>query len=646
MQHKELRLVWLRADPTQTPPPIFSSLGNKLGWPLRLIDSWEEVTDSSQDPSSVLLTTDQCLTGHSLKKIRSSPVLVLYKNSEGVPSKTGLKIHGVITPNDGLKKIQQIISEAIESKRHEARLIALREHHRIARSFDGSPALSLIIDIVKSCTASETYDDILMASRSMLPILNFSDASLIVSGPELEHSLSLNLTLDKKNTRVASSRINFPDDLPEISFDQPRAVFVRPDSKFGQKINGLRKQPWGSAIAMGFRTQSKTEQKALIILFRKDLFPFTEKDAWILELSYYPFSLALEKTSTLERLHHASAEWRSTFDGISEAVTVINGKFEIVKANRAFATLVDQDIKTLKGRRCYVLLAGRKSPCKNCPVLELNQNSTGKPITGKRESVLAWSYGLNLGLDEYRFQFYRNTSTEVMLASRLIQAEKLAALGKIFSAIAHELNNPIGGILATSQILLREPRQREEVAEIYSAALRAKKIIDTLLGFTSGSFRGPESGALTEAIDSTLMLVKSSLGKIKIERDLAEGTIRINNSPALQQVLFNLFTNAIHALNGSGTISLKTRVVDSTIKIVVADNGPGIPQEKLKAVFAPFVTSKEEGKGTGLGLAIVKTLVERLGGTVTVNSKKGSGTVFTISMPEKKEDETSDTHRR
>jgi signal transduction histidine kinase len=261
-------------------------------------------------------------------------------------------------------------------------------------------------------------------------------------------------------------------------------------------------------------------------------------------------------------------------------------------------------------------------------------------LQGKlKRDLLVWSYGIRTGLDSYHFQFYRNVSKETALASTLIQSEKMAALGKLVGAVAHEINNPLAGILATSQLLLAEAKQNtldpsvlEDVEEIRSAAWRSKKIIDDLLGFTSEA-KELEEANLLDAVRSALAFAKSAMREIAVkihsEKAVPRALVSVNS---LQQVLFNLITNAAQAMNGKGVLEISIVKDGDCYRINVRDNGPGIPQEKLSHIFDPFFTSKREGMGTGLGLSIVRSLIHKMGARIEVSSG-AKGTEFRIFLP-------------
>jgi two-component system NtrC family sensor kinase len=207
-------------------------------------------------------------------------------------------------------------------------------------------------------------------------------------------------------------------------------------------------------------------------------------------------------------------------------------------------------------------------------------------------------------------------------------------------AVAHEINNPLAGILATSQLMLAEAKQGssdpsllDDIEEIRSAAWRSKKIIDDLLGFTSEAKELEEANVL-DAVRSALAFARSALQEVSVkvhtEKAAPRAFVSVNS---LQQVLFNLITNAAHAMNGKGALEISISSDGECYRIDVRDNGPGIPPDKLNHIFDPFLTSKQEGLGTGLGLSIVRNLIQKMSARIEVQSTVGKGTEFRIFVP-------------
>ena len=614
--------------------------------------NFQAFTTASNDPTKYdVLILEPALWNKKLethlKKSQATPSILLLKNPPALTySKEWWVFH--VSPNEDNKdNLALLLQLATQANRKRKRFHALREHQNSWRTQEYNPILQLITDLTKSCTTAEDFTDLLLPLKNLKNICEFRDATIVFydnKNKPLFGLYSENLQGHQELKRERDFEF-----LPEaFSGNESTAGVINNDGVQATGISALTKNPWSSCMTM--RIQSDIQQKkrggvqyAQYFLFRRELISFTEKDLWLFELAHGPLALALEKILMLITINRASKEWRSTFDAISEPVTVVDSTFRIIKANKAFAELINLDIKKIKDKKCYSLLASRKTPCNNCPAMQSEQELKTARIKDKsKNDLIAWSYGIDLNDENYHFQFYRNMAKENALMSALVQSEKLAALGKLVSAIAHEINNPLAGILATSQLMLadEEGLQKlsitEEIVEIKSSAWRSKKIIDDLLGFTEEFEKILEQVDINDSIHTALTFSKSALKNIKLKTELQNNLPKINSSSSsIQQAIFNLVTNAVHAMKDHGDLFLRSsfNTQNKEILIEVTDSGPGIPEEKLKNIFDPFYTSKAEGQGTGLGLSIVKNLLHKINAKISVTSKLGAGTSFIISIP-------------
>jgi two-component system, NtrC family, sensor kinase len=222
------------------------------------------------------------------------------------------------------------------------------------------------------------------------------------------------------------------------------------------------------------------------------------------------------------------------------------------------------------------------------------------------------------------------------------QSEKLASVGRLAAGIAHEINNPLTGVLTFSHLLRKkdnlDEQDRQDVELIIHETTRVREIVRGLLDFAreTPSSRLPLN--LNEVIRQTIKLVQGQkdFGRVKVNLDLSPEVPEIcADANQLQQVLLNLALNACEAMPKGGTLTIRTRPGDDTVEILVRDTGVGIRQEVLDKVFEPFFTTKEPGKGTGLGLAVSYGIVQQHGGTMHLESTEGAGTFLTIVLPTK-----------
>jgi len=241
--------------------------------------------------------------------------------------------------------------------------------------------------------------------------------------------------------------------------------------------------------------------------------------------------------------------------------------------------------------------------------------------------------------------FNKMTKEIQIRQEQLLHSRKMASIGIFTSGIAHELNNPINNIsLITETLMDEDDLTPEESTKLYNdlmgQAERAAEIVKGLLEFSRNDQEHLEKLSLDDIIDKTVRLVQN---KIKLQQIKYVKSVNTPLKPVwidksrLQQALLNLLINAIQAMPEGGTLGVAIRAGESPdeIRIDVADTGKGIPQEQLDSIFDPFFTTKKEGEGTGLGLSVTYGIIKKHGGRITVTSKPGQGSIFSIFLSTK-----------
>ncbi|HRY30473.1 MAG TPA: response regulator [Elusimicrobiota bacterium] len=226
--------------------------------------------------------------------------------------------------------------------------------------------------------------------------------------------------------------------------------------------------------------------------------------------------------------------------------------------------------------------------------------------------------------------------------AKLFQTEKLAAVGQLAAGVAHELNNPLTGIMGFAQLLLDDktltPSQREDLECIHKQSQRCRQIIQNLLQFSRREEPRKEKLAVVALLEATLDLVKydfSSSGIRIVKEFPEESPVLLGDKSQLQQVFLNLLTNARQAVGDrkDGRIEIVVGRSPSGVSVVFRDNGVGISEENMSRMFDPFFTTKPVGQGTGLGLSISYGIVQQHGGALSVRSELGVGSEFLVEFP-------------
>lgn len=225
------------------------------------------------------------------------------------------------------------------------------------------------------------------------------------------------------------------------------------------------------------------------------------------------------------------------------------------------------------------------------------------------------------------------------LQERLIQSQKMEAIGRLAGGIAHDFNNLLAVIINYSEFVGHDlgpaHPSTKDVEEITKAGQRAADLVRHLLRFARKDVIQPDLIQINDHLTDMLQMLQRATGSaIELTAELAEELPTIYLDPThLHQMLANLVINARDACGGSGRIAVRTEARGGRVILSVEDNGPGIPEELRPKIFDPFFTTKPKGEGTGLGLATVYGIVEQAGGTIAVESVLGCGTRFKISLP-------------
>ena len=351
------------------------------------------------------------------------------------------------------------------------------------------------------------------------------------------------------------------------------------------------------------------------------------------------------------------AELRTLLDAVPAGVLLISPAGRIRFTNEKFAQLFGLDFGSISAIKEYKLLAGiverrfrdakafsyrwraslEGSTEATCDELEISQPARrvlerySRPVVDLDGRPVGW------------LETYQDITSQRHFQSKLLQTEKMAAVGQLVSGIAHELNNPLTAIMGYAQLLLGRglsPGPLTEAEHIYREAERARRIVKNLLFFARESKPERSQTNFNEIVERTLALrgYELKIENISVDCSLAENLPSTLADPyQLQQVFLNLLVNAEQALlhnRGGGRVSIRTYQPSAQrVAFEVADDGPGVSPEIASRIFDPFFSTKSPGEGTGLGLSIVYGIVKQHGGDVYFENQTGGGARFVVDLP-------------
>ena len=306
--------------------------------------------------------------------------------------------------------------------------------------------------------------------------------------------------------------------------------------------------------------------------------------------------------------------------------------YEIRNITRPVAQMVAATQNIARGRFDQEVEAGSQG---EIALLADSFNTMLKSLRQMKGDLEEWGRTLEHKVEE-------RTRELVAMQARVAQSERLASLGMLAAGVAHEINNPLGGILALTGLTLEDMKpddpNRENLTEVLHQSQRCRDIVRGLLEFSRQSKMRAEPVDLNKVLQDTLGLIskQSAFFNVTIVKDWDPQLPPVMaDKSELQQVFMNILVNAAQAMGERGAITILTRrdAVDEGVEVLISDTGRGIPKEDIGRIFDPFFTTKSDGHGTGLGLSIAYGIITSHKGTISVDSETGKGTTFTIRLP-------------
>ena len=367
----------------------------------------------------------------------------------------------------------------------------------------------------------------------------------------------------------------------------------------------------------------------------------------------------VESFKEITELTHIQAELRTERDKLRnilvqqyEGVCILRQDYAIEYQNAAMKA----ELGDCLGWPCYVAFRGFKNPCEECFMLEAVENSELRRCECEAPDgrIFEHTYTPFLDIDhEQKVVVYRRDITEDK-ASRTaaIHSEQLAAVGELAAGVAHEINNPMNGIINYAQMLVNQERDHGEIREIGGRIVkegeRVARIVASLLSFARRGVQRKIVSSVHELIHESLTLVGAQLRKdaISLDVDVPLDLPKVVCVPQeIEQVFLNLLNNARYALNqryphgGDGKVlRIEAREIEGRdgpqVRVSFRDSGTGIPEDAIGRVTNPFFSTKPKGEGTGLGLSISQDLVRKNAGAMSIESRFGEFTAVNIDLPE------------
>jgi signal transduction histidine kinase len=347
-----------------------------------------------------------------------------------------------------------------------------------------------------------------------------------------------------------------------------------------------------------------------------------------------------------KKIRESKRNLEAIFDSIRDQLSIRAPDYQIQRVNRAVIEKYHTTFEELIGRKCYEAYYQRDLPCEKCPVTVTLETKQPASVVQKNPTIDStlhiFSYPI---LDDKGdllsvIEYSRDVTEEQRLHEQLIQSEKLAGIGILASGVAHEINNPLTGIIGMAEASLEEEdisTIKSYLTDILNCGQRISEIVKGLRSYCRVAKQEEQNpidmnDVLEESLKMVRLAVKTS--SVEVVKKFQPIDKVVANLGEIQQVFTNLITNAFQVMDGKGgIITLCTRSLRDSVEVKVSDNGMGIPQKHLSQIFDPFFTTKKTGEGTGLGLNIVYRIVTKYGGTIDVESREGLGTTFILRFP-------------
>jgi len=355
------------------------------------------------------------------------------------------------------------------------------------------------------------------------------------------------------------------------------------------------------------------------------------------------YSLKKQISVRTSELSDSRDELQKVFDGMSEFMLVIDIEGRIININSSFLSYIRKEKDTLLGKQYMEAIPFTKE----IQLLDQVENTfeLKKRIIQEKDyrnrvfEIKTYPLSVSVVEEDRVLVLMYDITSNKLSENRILQANKMVAIGELAAGIAHEIRNPLG-LIRNQSFILRgicdEEIQFRSLDYIDKAIKRASKIIENILNFSRISGEGEEKINITEFLYDIIELQEKTLEQRNIEISIVvQKDINVTtNLESLKHIFINLISNSMDAMNDGGKLTLISSKTDQGVLIEVTDTGIGIKKEDIERIFNPFYTTKDPGVGTGLGLYIAYNEIEKLNGSIEVESERGIGTTFKVYIPE------------
>lgn len=399
-----------------------------------------------------------------------------------------------------------------------------------------------------------------------------------------------------------------------------------------------------------FCTQLKLSSHTLgrIVFARKSKTKFNRSEKLALQQIADSVALAIDLLAKLDQAENLKQQWDSTFDAIFEPLCLTDENFNILRTNKAFLLLVNKKHGQVTGLSCFSVFCGSNTPAPvlsstNAFILDRVSKNTKNTYEVSTQRIRTKLRGKNLLLT-----IFRNITNQKKIEKQIFESSKMAELGTIGSSIAHDINNPLGGMLNFLQLIKNDLPQQdalyEDILQMEKAGLRCKEIVETLLRFS----RKQEVGAaepvdLKEVIEHSLKIADLQTRSIGINiqyKPPTESVVVTGHFNLLSQALSHVLQNAFEAVSEKLTQSPRYRgVIRVEIfnapdgpGVNIIDNGIGITPELQGKILNPMFSTKRKNQNKGLGLTLAYQIIDNLGGQLEIFSQPNVETQVKISF--------------